>query len=701
MFLLALSLLLQQPDTAPTFDSPATRALVERVVAGSAQPPQDLQDYEARVQTSMYLTVAPDSSSGGDLPASVDELVSDVRWSRTGALQQEVEGHRVRMLLPVPYTLASILERPWVIPHLYGSDIYTPFAGPRAVNPFGSRGPSYYRYTAEDTVRIRVRNETVTLVPVAVRPRAAGGAPNVLLVLGTFYLDPERAAVARARFGFAGRANDLSAALGKMETFLELENALWGGRYWLPFQQRREVVFNSSLLGGTIAARIVNRFVDYDFNTGWTPTGPPVQLAWKLRPEREAFAGWRQEVGEEAGQFSISDFEDLRLATRAAAGSAAGSAPRLHLHYESGSDLFRYDRVEGPFLGLGARLTPPDPRHDRWAVYGTAGWAFAESTARGEVSAAWGSAASPRPPGPVDWGATATAYRRLDAILPFQPTFQWDWIYSLPALFWGSDTRDYYDATGVEAFGTVRKGRWDGRLGARVQREDSVSVNTHHFLFGRADEFGPLAGVEPGTHVGIEAAGGYALGPGAFGIGNSAVVRVQTEVGVGDFHFQRVTALLSTRYRLGPFTLAARVDGGHAAGKVPPQKLFRFGSTEGLRGFEPDEFGGSSAVLARGRLLLGLPPRSTRPLGRVGYFLIPPLRPSLVLVGESGWSRVDPSLRDELTLLRARPTDGALTSLGVGVSFLDDAVTIERLEPVGPSASERKGRWYAGLTYWY
>ncbi|HET7041890.1 MAG TPA: hypothetical protein VFI13_07715, partial [Gemmatimonadales bacterium] len=94
-------------------------------------------------------------------------------------------------------------------------------------------------------------------------------------------------------------------------------------------------------------------------------------------------------------------------------------------------------------------------------------------------------------------------------------------------------------------------------------------------------------------------------------------------------------------------------------------------------------------------------PRSTRPLGRVGYFLIPPLRPSLVLVGESGWSRIDDSLRDELSLLRARPTDGALTSLGVGVSFLDDAVTIERLEPVGPSASERSGRWYAGLTYWY
>jgi hypothetical protein len=201
--------------------------------------------------------------------------------------------------------------------------------------------------------------------------------------------------------------------------------------------------------------------------------------------------------------------------------------------------------------------------------------------------------------------------------------------------------------------------------------------------------------------VAIEAGGGYSLGAGAFGIGNSTVARIGTELGVGDFHFRRITALLSTRYRLGPLTLATRIDGGHAAGDVPPQKLFRFGSTEGLRGFEPNEFGGSTAVLARARLLVGLPPRSTQPLGRIGFLLIPPLRPSLVLVGESGWTRVDDSLSDELLRLGARTTDGALTSLGAGISFLDDAVTIERLQPVGRHADERSPRWYVGLTYWY
>ena len=35
--------------------------------------------------------------------------------------------------------------------------------------------------------------------------------------------------------------------------------------------------------------------------------------------------------------------------------------------------------------------------------------------------------------------------RRLQDIQPFRPSFNWDWIYTLPAALWGSDTRDYYD----------------------------------------------------------------------------------------------------------------------------------------------------------------------------------------------------------------------------------------------------------------
>src|SRR5690606_21764733 len=100
------------------------------------------------------------------------------------------------------------------------------------------------------------------------------------------------------------------------------------------------------------------------------------------------------------------------------------------------------------------------------------------------------------------------------------------------------------------------------------------------------------------------------------------------------------------------------------------------------RGYEPDEFGGSAAALGRARLLLGIPPRSARPLARAGLFLIPPLRPNLVFLAESGWTDVDSDLADELARLGSRTTDGFRSSVGLGVSIFDDAVTLEWLKPL-------------------
>lgn len=687
------------PSTQPIYDSPATEALVRRAIDMSAQVPLELRDYHATVRSSLFITLAPDTAAGGDLPATVDETVSDVRWNRQGSLHQTVRGHRTRVLVPVPYTLASILERPWVIPHLYGSSIFTPFAGPQAVNPFGQRGPDFYSYTIDDPIRLRVQGELITLVPVEVRPRVAPADEATVLVIGTFFLDQDRAAVARARYGFAGGRSDLPRALGSLETYLELENGLWEGQYWLPFRQRREIFFNSPVLGGGAAARVVNQFTDFDLNTGWFADGPRVQLAWEQVPAREAFAGWEQSVGEDAGLYSTRDFADLRMAVSTE--RAGDRRTSVRLHYDRGNHLFRYNRVEGAFLGLGARVTPPDPRRDRWSLYGTAGWAFAESTPRGELSFRYGAAAAPSPMRPTDLGGEVAVYRRLQDIQSFRPTYAWDWIYTIPAVLWGSDVRDYYDAEGAEAFMSLRHHRWSGRLGGRVERQDSVRANTDRFLFGTARDFGPLAAAEPGLHTAVEAGAGYSVGPGAFGIGNSAIVRTDLEAGVGDFRFTRLTGLLSVRYNLGPVTVAARSDAGHVAGGAPPQKLFRFGSMEGLRGYEPNEFGGSTALLTRGRLIVGLPPRSTQPLARVGMFLIPPLRPSLVLLGESGWTWIADGLEDELARLRAAPTEGARMSVGLGVSFLDDAITVERLQPVGSDAESRSARWYVGLTYWY
>src|SRR5688500_14592054 len=93
---LLAALLLQAQDTTPIFDSRDTESLVVRAIAASGDIPADLLDYRAEVQTTMQLSLAADTTGVADLPATVDELVSEVRWHRSGFLNQRVIGHRMR-----------------------------------------------------------------------------------------------------------------------------------------------------------------------------------------------------------------------------------------------------------------------------------------------------------------------------------------------------------------------------------------------------------------------------------------------------------------------------------------------------------------------------------------------------------------------------------------------------------------------------
>ena len=66
----------------------------EFVDPGVADSPLGVTTTGSRVSVSL----ATDSAGGGDLPASVDEMVSEVRWHRRGFVRQEVQGHRTRLL---------------------------------------------------------------------------------------------------------------------------------------------------------------------------------------------------------------------------------------------------------------------------------------------------------------------------------------------------------------------------------------------------------------------------------------------------------------------------------------------------------------------------------------------------------------------------------------------------------------------------
>jgi hypothetical protein len=695
------------PDTVPgAFDGAATRELVHRVIDASGEVPADLIDFQARVRSTLQLSLAPDSAIGGEIPITSDDLVSDIGWRRPDVLHQWVREHHTRMLVPAPYSLGSLLEQPWVIPHLYGPTIevlsLSPEGGtrrggrPRAIHPFGSRGPELYRYETHDTLRLRVQGELVTLVGLTVRPRVetGNGAP---LVVGTFYIDLDRAAVARARFGFVEPRRGL--ALGRAGVFMELENGLWNGRFWLPYRQRREVQIGSTVFGGVLGARIVNTLVDYRINTGWEPRDPgEIRLFRIAAPPLEPGepAPLIPSPDELAG-FDVADFADLRRLAIDATASDPG-AVRFGLRYERSDHLFRFNRVEGAYFGVAGRLEPSDPLDRGWELYGTTGWATAEGTARGELVGRLHLDAPRTPPRGIERGLSAAAYRRLRDTRTFGPTFQWDLLYTLAASLGGSDPRDYYDVTGGELSVSAGREPWRAAVALRAETHRAVERNVGRFAFGEADDFPTLAPIQEGTHAGLELVGSYRWGPGAFGIGNSLIATARAEIGFGDFQTQRVVGLLSFRRYLEPFTLAARLDAGHIFGSPPPQMLFRFGGDEGLTAYGRNEFGGSSAAIARGRLLVGVPPRTTRALARAGPFMLPALRPALVFVGETGWSSVANRARDTFDLLGTGTTDGARTTVGAGISLFDDAITLEWVRPL---EEDREGRWYFGLVRWH
>jgi hypothetical protein len=678
------------------WDTPETRALVTRVIQTGTTVPAGLDDYRAAMGAVIHLSLRADTAQGGELPVTVDEFAGEVRWERDGDVQQTINGHRVRLLAPAPYTLGSLLDAPWIIPHLYGNtiNVFSLSATPggrtvlaQAVHPFSFRGIDFYHYRGGTPVRVTTSEGVTTLVPVTVRPRPGTleAAGKQRLVAGTFWVDLDRAAVARARFGFVERAGRF--VVTETGVFFELESALIEGQWWLPYRQRREIQVASPLLGGAAAIRIVTTLAGFEVNTGWDAPQQGTRLVMDLRPG--SFDGAPEVAGDPT---DIGDFADLVQVVRA---PESTEGVQMALRYERGDHLFRYNRVEGAFLGLGTRIQPADPERRDWSVYAHAGWAFSESTARGELAFRW-HPGDPIAPG-AHWSANLGAYRRLRDMTAFRPPLQWELGYALGAALGGYDVRDYYDAAGAELFGTRRSGHWLARLGGRVERHDSVSRNTGSFLFGEANDFPLVAPAEPGTHAAAEATLRYARGTGAFGVGGGAIAQLTADQGLGDFGVTRTTGLLSTRFPSKYVTLIARGDAGLVLGQAPPQFLFRFGGIEGLRGYARNEFGGSTALLGRARVLLHLPPYGQEPLFRAGFFLFPPLRPALVLSGDAGWTTVSDDSRPSLLRLGAVETDGVRSSYGVGLSLFEDAVSLEYVWP----GDGGKGRWYTGFVAYF
>jgi hypothetical protein len=313
--------------------------------------------------------------------------------------------------------------------------------------------------------------------------------------------------------------------------------------------------------------------------------------------------------------------------------------------------LLRYNRVEG--LSVGARA---DVDFAAFTTDATVRLGLADLEPRAELGFERETFAR---------RSRIAGYHRLGVVDPLQNPFALG--NTLTSLFFGSDSGDYFRATGAELLvWPVLPGSFSYRLRlfAEAQRDAPKETDwsvprlwdeDQRFRAGfdadRADQVG--AALTLGVERGRDPAGAR------FGAETSV------EAASGTYSYVRPAITLSAGVPLpGRYRGALQVSGGTAFGDLPAQSAWYLGGTGTVRGYAPLSAGGDT--FWRGRAEVG----GGRPAAR------------WVVFSDAGWA----GARDELRI------DPPLLSAGAGLSVLDGLV---RLDVARTLRGER--RWQAML----
>ncbi len=754
-------------DTA-TYATPALRTLVADAAHGN-RVPDSLASYRAAVESEIAISALRED--GQEALFGVEQVASVLRWTRAGYYDQHVIGDRARQS-GLSFSLLSVARTGWATPLLYGNrlrlrrdearrapangkagtvdKIEARIGGREAaadtipvIHPLADDRDAYYRFTGGDTI-VTLRAPTggagvrsVPIVRVHVEPRGVSSTRTGIF-RGDIDLDAVQHAVVRLRGRFLVAARPDRSLLARLRNavaprgyaFVEYVNAERlapnGARYWLPATQRIELQATAPVLGDVRAvARIVSRFRDVAINdTTLTPAelaanadslGPLAQRRLTLArgDSLGRYQGWHAPIGTASGDAHANDFDDLTPIIGQIHGppTAAPFYPRI-------SDLVRFNRVEGLYLGLGERVRFRDAAPGL-TVAGTAGYAFTERTVRGrvEVEQKLGAASRRAPeeaapdalgaaPNGASWSLLARAGRTLDITNDFRAPF--DSGSSLGAIL-GADEYDYVDrrfaTIGVGHVAGARAFVFRADVGLADDRGDSSRFV--HPLFTRRVVYRPNRGVDEGHYVRTTATLEWHPDVAAEFVRPGIGARLYAENGEGQLRYTRVEGRITGRRDLidgtaGRFlgipiagstlALVGRVDAGVVVAPAdrgpPPQQLFELGRAQGLLGYGYKEFAGDRAGSARSALLLTGPFFRT-PI-RVRRFILPAVAPGLAATLQLGYAeasndaarrsiarlgfRNDTVATLGLPVFASRPTDGVRASVSAGVTLFGGAI---------------------------
>ena len=440
-----------------------------------------------------------------------------------------------------------------------------------------------YDYRLGDSLTIAFPGTefTVRVDEVQVRPKHLEEPGYV----GSVFLDQASAAIVRMTFTFTP-ASYVDRYLDYIR--ISLDNSLWGRRWWLPYRQeaeiRREIPALDFLAGSVIRGRF--EITDYEFNVELPDHlffGSTVTAAPQAERERYAFGEPLIPEAEASELAQTPSLQEIRArALELTAGRYLSGLAPLRLHAPSASHVFRWNRGEGAFVGLGLAWRPSGDR----VVKAHGGWGFGADRPSAIVSIENANGRT----------GIRAAWRELRDLGPL-PSLS-GVLNTFSALAGGGDWLDPWVSSGFSVFLAGTPGNVSTRVSLTWERHDPA-----HTVLDPDDarRFRPLPSVVEGWLGTIELTRSHALR-------NVLALDLAGQVGWFDPDGDAGAKVVGRTHgvlkweRAGAgveLDLGARVDAGFAFGDVPPQQLYYLGGRGTLPGHPFRAQSGNGFWLAR------------------------------------------------------------------------------------------------------
>jgi len=632
---------------AQTWNGPAALALARRAIARRSRAAADtaLRDYKA--QAHGFLFFLGQFGEGLIEPPRLikaDQLELEVYWKAPGLSKQRIVGWRDRAELPTDISYHR--DHLGIIQNNFGAALRLGEGDEvRDVpHPLAPVGPDVYDYALGDTTIIAFPQREVRVVGLAVRPKSYD-APRIV---GTLYLDVGTADLVRMAFNFTPRAY-LDPSLEDVS--IALDNALWEGRFWLPFRQEIEIRRRAAWLDMPARGIIRSRWeIDgYALNLGLaTSWFQGEEITALPKAERDSFP-WTEPldaaVQAVAEPVRRGDLERVRAEVQEIAGRRALSGlPPRRLGVRGLSDVVHANRVEGLAVGAGFVWRGGGEARELRAL---ASYGMADDRAKGEVTVT-------ERRGRVT--LEASAYRAVRDVAD-QPVIA-PVLNSFASQELGDDYGDYYLAIGARLAYRRRlgtRGEWSAALGREAVASLAVATTP---ATGSFRPNPPLGG--PSVDLMRVAVRRQSEG---FAVRRDLALEAALEGGRLDGSgatYARATAGGRALVPLWSTRLLARAQLGLASAALPPHRAFVLGGRGTLLGEAFRAWGGRRMALVHVEWRVPLPFASIA----LGSWARSPSRVTVAPYVATGWA--DRPVAG--TPWAATP--GARTTLGLALEWL-------------------------------